>query len=197
MSVLTAFEVPTRENVSPANQAIFDKLQSGLGMVPNLYAYFANSPTALGDYLALQGRKSSLRAKEREVINLVVSQVNECEYCLAAHTVLGKMNGFTDDQVLEIRTGRISFDSKLNALAHFVYETALRRGKPSSETTDALLEAGYSEENIVDIVITIGDKIITNYLHGITQVAVDFPKADPIHNQHEACAAIEGCDTTR
>ena len=87
------------------------------------------------------------------------------------------MNGFTDEQILELRSGHASFDPKLDVLARFVKETASRRGKPSAERTDALLAGGYSEENIVDIVITIGDKIITNYLHGITQVAVDFPMA--------------------
>jgi uncharacterized peroxidase-related enzyme len=173
----TQFPVPTRVDVTPSNQAIFDKLQSGLGMVPNLYATFAHSPTALGDYLTLQNRKSSLRTKEREVINIVVSQVNECEYCLAAHTVLGKMNGFTDEQIIEIRHGSASFDFKLNALAQFVEAVAEQRGKPTADQTEALFAAGYNRENLIDIVITIGDKIITNYLHGVTQVPVDFPTA--------------------
>jgi len=191
MSTATTFAVPTRDEVSTQNQALFDKMKSGLGMVPNLYAFFANSPTALGDYLTLQSRKSSLRAKEREVINLVVSQVNECEYCLAAHTVIGKMNGFTDDQVLEIRSGEAEFDAKLNALARFVSEVAVRRGKPSEESVAALLDAGYTSESIVDIVIVIGDKIITNYLHGITQVPIDFlaaPKLESCGCGHDARA---------
>jgi AhpD family alkylhydroperoxidase len=72
-------------------------------MVPNLYATFAHSEHALGNYLTLQNGKSSLTAKEREVINLVVSQVNECAYCLAAHTVLGGMVGFTPEQIIAIR----------------------------------------------------------------------------------------------
>ena len=76
--------VPAYEQVSPANQAIFDNLKKGLGFVPNLYATFAHSDTALGTYLALQNAKSSLSPKAREVINLVVSQVNSCAYCLAA-----------------------------------------------------------------------------------------------------------------
>ena len=58
------FSVPTRADVSANNQAIFDKLQKGIGFVPNLYAYFAKNETALGDYLALQNRKSTLKAKE-------------------------------------------------------------------------------------------------------------------------------------
>nr|MCU0334261.1 carboxymuconolactone decarboxylase family protein [Chitinophagaceae bacterium] len=86
------FAVPTRGDVSETNQAIFDNLQQKLGFVPNLYAYFAKSETALADYLTLQNRKSSLRAKEREVINLVTSQLNGCIYCQAAHTAIGKMN---------------------------------------------------------------------------------------------------------
>jgi uncharacterized peroxidase-related enzyme len=174
---MKTFTVPTKAEVSASNQAIFDNLQKGLGMVPNLYAYFGRNETALGDYLTLQNRKSTLRAKEREVINLVVSQVNECEYCLAAHTVIGKMNGFTDEQVIEIRQAAISFDARLSALAAFVKETTIQRGKPTPEATEKLFAAGYDEANLVDIVITIGDKIITNYLHGITRVPVDFPAA--------------------
>jgi uncharacterized peroxidase-related enzyme len=175
------FTVPTRENVSEGNQDIFDKLSSMIGFVPNLYAYFANNETALGDYLTLQNRKSTLKAKEREVINLVVSQVNDCEYCLAAHTAIGKMNGFSDDEVIAIRKAEVGFDPKLAALASFVRETTENRGKPSAEAIDRFFATGYGEAELVDVVIVIGDKIITNYLHGITQVAIDWeaaPKLD-------------------
>ncbi len=174
---MKTFAVPNREQVSANNQAIFDNLQKGLGFVPNLYATFAYSDTALGDYLALQNRKSSLKAKEREIINLVVSQVNDCAYCLAAHTALGKMNGFNDEQILELRTGRASFDAKFDALAKFVKDTTINRGKPAPESVEQLLAAGYNEGNLVDILVVIGDKIISNFLHGITQIPVDFPAA--------------------
>jgi uncharacterized peroxidase-related enzyme len=177
---MTHFTVPTRSEVSANNQAIFDNLQKGLGFVPNLYATFAYSETALADYLTLQNRKSTLKAKEREIINLVVSQVNECIYCLAAHTTLGKMNGFTDDQILEIRSGAVSFDARFDALAKFVQETTINRGKPSASAVDALFAAGYDKANLLDILIVIGDKIISNYFHGITQIPVDFPLAQPL-----------------
>jgi len=174
---MTHFTVPTRSEVSPVNQAIFDDLQKGLGFVPNLYATFALNETALGDYLAFQNRKSTLRAKERELINLVVSEVNDCLYCLSAHTVLGKMNGFSEDQILEIRSGEASFDAKLDALAKFVRDTTIRRGKPSSESVEQLFAAGYTQANVLDILIVIGDKIISNFLHGVTQIPIDFPVA--------------------
>jgi uncharacterized peroxidase-related enzyme len=177
---MTRFNVPSREEVSATNQSLFDNLQKGLGFVPNLYASFTHSETALGDYLALQNRKSSLRAKEREVINLVVSQVNDCGYCQSAHTVLGKMNGFSEEQILEIRGGEATFDPKLDALARFVKETTIKRGKPSAQAVDNLFAAGYTTGNVVDILIVIGDKIISNYLHGVGQFAIDFPIAQEL-----------------
>jgi uncharacterized peroxidase-related enzyme len=177
---MTQFTVPTRAEVSENNQAIFDNLQKNLGFVPNLYATFALGGSALGDYLTLQNRKSSLSAKEREIINLVVSEVNQCIYCLSAHTVLGKMNGFTEAQIFEIRSGKASFDAKFDALAQFTHDVTLHRGKPSPESVDRLFEAGYTQANVVDILIVVGDKIISNYLHGVTQIPVDFPVATPL-----------------
>lgn len=174
---MASFQVPTRQTVDATNQQVFDQLEKGLGFVPNLYATLALNPTALPDYLALQNRKSTLKAKEREVVNLAVSQVNDCAYCLAAHTALGKMNGFTEDQILELRAGQASFDAKLNALARFARETTLLRGKPRPDTTDELLAAGFTQANLVDIIVLIGDKIVTNFLHGVTQVPIDFPAA--------------------
>lgn len=174
------FKVPTREQVSPNNQAIFDHMQSAFGMVPNLYATFALNETALADYLALQNRKSTLSAKEREIINLVVSQVNDCKYCVPAHTAVSKMFGFTDEQILEIRRAQISFDSKYDALAKFVKETTVNHGRPSENAAGVLFAAGYTKENVIDIMMVIGDKIISNYLHNFTQIPVDWPQVPKI-----------------
>jgi AhpD family alkylhydroperoxidase len=174
------FTVPSRAEVSESNQGIFDKLQKGLGFVPNLYAYFAKSETALGDYLAFQNRKSTLRAKEREVVNLVTSQINGCRYCQSAHTVLGKMNGFTDEQILEIRKGAASFDGKLDALAKFTASVVENRGHASEEAKETFFAAGYNEANMIDVVIVVGDKIISNYIHNLTGFEIDFPIAEEI-----------------
>jgi uncharacterized peroxidase-related enzyme len=174
------YTVPTREEVSASNQGIFDNLKKGLGFVPNLYAYFAKNETALGDYLTLQNRKSTLKAKEREVINLVTSQINGCRYCQSAHTALGKMNGFTDEQIIELRKGSASFDSKLHALAQFTESVVENKGRASEESKEAFFEAGYTEANMIDVVIVVGDKIISNYLHALTGLEIDFPLADKI-----------------
>lgn len=173
----TVINAPTRDEVSENNKVIFDQLEKGLGFVPNLYASYAHNETALGDYLTLQNRRSTLKAKEREVINLAVSQVNECQYCLSAHTTLGKMNGFTEDQILELRAGSASFDNKLNALALFVKDITINRGKPTPEALDNFFAAGYDKANLVDVLMVIGDKIISNFIHGVTNVPIDFPLA--------------------
>jgi uncharacterized peroxidase-related enzyme len=182
---MQTFAVPTKDQVSANNQDIFDNLQKGLGFVPNLYATFGYSENGLGNYLALQNAKSSLTKKEREVVNLVVSQVNNCVYCLAAHTIMSKMNGFTDEQVLEIRTGEATFDARLDALAKFVKSSTENKGHASEQSVDALFAAGYTNENLVDIVIVIGDKIISNYMHTITQIPVDFPVAPELEIAHD------------
>ena len=105
---MKTFTVPTREEVSATNQAIFDTLKKKLGKVPNLFATMAYSQNALGSYIALSSAPSSLSSKEKEVVNLATSQVNDCDYCLAAHTAIAKLNGFTDQQILEIRSNRKS-----------------------------------------------------------------------------------------
>lgn len=174
------FSVPSKQEVSEKNQGLFDHLQKGLGFVPNLYAYFAKSETALADYLALQNRKSSLRAKEREAINLITSQINGCRYCQSAHTVLGKMHGFTEDQILELRKGSASFDAKLDALVKFTASVVENRGKASEESKQEFFNAGYNEENLIDAIMIIGDKIISNYIHNLTEFPIDFPVASPL-----------------
>ena len=174
---MKTIQVPRYEQVSPANQALFDSLKKGLGLVPNLYATLAHSEHALGNYLVFQQGRSSLSAKAREVINLVVSQVNACEYCLAAHTVIGKMNGFSDEQIIEIRRGRASFDPRLETLARLVRSIASERGHADPALVQAFFDAGWTEGNLVDAIVVIGDKTVTNYLHGTTKVPLDFPPA--------------------
>ncbi|MBX2828562.1 MAG: carboxymuconolactone decarboxylase family protein [Flavobacteriaceae bacterium] len=177
---MSTFNVPTRDQVSENNQAIFDSLQSKLGFVPNLYATYAYSDTALENYLNFSGAKTSLNAKEREVVNLVVSEVNDCLYCLSAHTAIGKMNGFTDEQILELRTGSASFDNKLNALAQLAQNITENRGRADQGVVDNFLNAGYTNGNLIDTIVQVGEKTISNYIHSTTQIPIDFPVAQPL-----------------
>jgi len=172
--------VPTRDQVSPANQVIFDNLKKTIGSVPNLYAVYAHSENALGTYLALSNAKTSLKPKEKEVVNLVVSQVNGCEYCLAAHTAISKNQGFTDEQILEIRRASVTFDSKLDALAKLAKSITENKGHADEKLLENFYDTGYNEGALIDVVIAVGDKTITNYIYALTEVPIDFPTAPAI-----------------
>ena len=177
---MNTFNVPKREEVSENNQAIFDNLKGKLGFVPNLYATYAYSDTALENYLNFSGAKTSLSAKEREAVNLAVSEVNECFYCLSAHTAIGKMNGFNDAQILELRAGEASFDNKLDALAKLARNLTENRGHADENVVENFLNAGYDKGNLVDTIVQVGEKTISNYIHSTTQIPIDFPVAQPL-----------------
>ena len=174
---MSQFTVPTREEVSTNNQAIFDKLKGAIGMVPNLYATMAYSETALGNFLEFQNAKIAFSAKEKEVINLVVSQVNGCVYCQSAHTAIGKMNGFSEEEILSLRKGQANWDAKTDALVKLAKAVAETKGKDVAQEVEWFLEAGHTKAQLVDLVLAVNEISITNYLHNITQVAVDFPLA--------------------
>ncbi len=178
---MSTFNVPKREEVSADNQAIFDNLQKAVGFVPNLFATYAHSENALANYLTLQNAKTSLKAKEKEVVNLAVSEVNNCIYCLSAHTAIGKMNGFTEEQILELRDGNASFDNKLDALALLAKNLTENRGAADDAVLENFFNAGWTKENLVDTIVLVGDKTISNYLHKTTKVPVDFPVAQPLN----------------
>jgi len=180
LSTKRLFSIPGREEVSEANQATFDQLKKGIGFVPNLYAYYAKSETALNDYLTLQNRKTTLTGKEKEIVNLVTSQINGCRYCQSAHTALGKMNGFTEEQILEIRKGSASFNEKYDALVKFTAAVVENRGKASEADKEVFFGAGYSEINLIDVVMLVGDKTISNYIHNLIDFEIDFPLAEAL-----------------
>lgn len=178
------FTVPAKEEVAPVNQVIFDTLEKALGFVPNLYATIAYSENGLARYLAYQNAKSTLNNKEKEAVNLIVSQVNGCVYCQSAHTVIGKMNGFTDDQLLNIRNGKAE-NSKLNALVKLAAAVTKNRGYADAAQVDDFFAQGYTNENLVDLILQISDKTAMNYLHNLTQIPVDFPLAPALEYKLE------------
>ena len=176
---MSTFSVPTREEVTPANQVIFEDLKKSIGFVPNIFATLAYSKNGLGRYLAFDNGKTSLSNKEKEVIHLVVSSVNGCTYCQSAHTAIAKMNGFTEEQTIELRKG-ISTDPKFGALAELAGDIAKNNGKGSDEKVKSFFAVGYSNENLIDVILQVVSISATNYLHNITKVAIDFPLAPGI-----------------
>jgi uncharacterized peroxidase-related enzyme len=171
------FKVPTLEEVSEKNKEILTAIKNQVGFVPNIYATYAYSENALERYTTFANGKTTFNNKEKEVINLVVSQVNGCEYCQAAHTAIGKMNGFTDEQVISLRKGEAPFNEKYDALVKTAKAITLKKGRIEDEVLEIFFDAGYTKENLVDLIVAIGEKTTTNLLHNVTGIEIDFPKA--------------------
>ncbi len=164
-------------------QKVFDGFKKKMGMIPNLYATTANSPAALSAILQYGEtlKKGEFNAQEVEAIALSVSQENFCQYCLAAHTAIGKVVGLTDEETLNLRGGR-SYDPKLNALVHLAKEIAETRGQPLEESINQFIEAGYSKAALVELIGFVSLNVFNNYLNHIADTQVDFPQAPELLN---------------
>lgn len=171
------FEVLKKENVSAKNQQVFDEVKRVFGAVPNLYSTLAYSENALDAYIKLETSPNSLTTKETEAVNLVVSEVNNCMYCLSAHTMIAKQSGFTEEETIQVRLGNAPFDARLDALVKLTKELSENRHIENQALLDAFFEAGYTKENLMDIIILIGDRTISNILHAVTKVPIEFPLA--------------------
>ena len=171
-------QVPTRDQVDEKSQVIFDNLKKQLGTVPNLYATIGYSSDTLENFLGFNGKAGtgSFNKKELEAIKLAVSEVNDCEYCLAAHTTLGKMAGFTEAETLNIRAGEIN-DPRLQAISLLAADISRNRGKANNDLKAAFFAQGFSEKALIDLIAAVTAITFTNYVHGATEVPVDFPKA--------------------
>ncbi len=171
-------QVPTRDQVDAKAQGIFDNLKKQLGVVPNLYATIGYSSDALANFLAFSGSAggNSFTKKEKEAIDLAVSEVNGCTYCLAAHTTLGKMAGFTEDETIALRAGTIA-DERLLAITKLAAGVSQNRGKVDNALVENFLAQGFDEKALIDLVSAVTAITFTNLVHGLTNVPVDFPAA--------------------
>ena len=178
MSTLTTIAVPTKEQVSTESQAIFDQLKSKLGMVPNLYATIGYSSNALSSFLAFSGSAGQgvFSNKEIEAIKLAVAEANNCDYCKAAHTAIAKMNGFTEEETVQLRNATIA-DEKLNVLTNLAKGVALNAGHVGDDIKEKFFALGYDESALIEFVSVVVSITFTNYVHAITKVPVDFPAA--------------------
>jgi uncharacterized peroxidase-related enzyme len=173
--------VPTRDQVTPESQISFDILQKRLGKVPNLYATMGHSSHALKAFLDFEETlgRGVFTPKEREAIALVVSELNNCAYCLAGHTALAIKRGFTHEETLAIRRNQTGED-KLNAVIHLATSIATNKGKPDEQLLTSFYAAGFTGGALIELIGLITVRVFTNYVVAATEIPIDFPAADPI-----------------
>lgn len=172
--------MPRLNTVDPATatgrtKEIFDGPLKAMQL--NIFKGIGNSPAALDFYLNASGalKGGVLSDKEREAFQLAVSEANGCEYCLAAHTHIGKGAGLSEQQTIEARRGRITDDAKLGAVTAFATALHEKKGYVSDEDLRAFKSAGYDDAAVVEAIATYALITFTNFFNHVHQTDVDLP----------------------
>ncbi|PKM11914.1 MAG: alkylhydroperoxidase [Gammaproteobacteria bacterium HGW-Gammaproteobacteria-3] len=177
-----SLEPVTLASAGPEVKDTLAGAKKNLGFVPNMYGNMANAPSLLKSYLQtyeLFRKESTFSAAEQEVIFLTLSRDNGCTYCVAAHSMIAdKMSGVPADVTKAIRKGEAIQDSKFAALSEFTRIMQATRGLPSKKAVEAFLAAGYSERHILEVIVGIAVKTMSNYSNHLFHTPVDAAFAD-------------------
>jgi uncharacterized peroxidase-related enzyme len=167
----------TIDSAPAAAQPLLEAVKKQLGVVPNLFRLVANSPAALEGYLGLSGAlgKGALPAPTRERIALAVAEINGCNYCLSAHTYLGKNLAKLDDAEITANRNGASNDPKAAAAVRFAAKVARERGHVGADDLRAVKSAGYDDAQVIEIVLHVALNTWTNYINEVAQTDIDFP----------------------
>lgn len=167
----------TTTTATPEQLALFEAIHGKLGMVPNFLKVFANSPAALRAFLGFHSiaNEGSLDAATRERIALAVAQQNTCEYCVSAHTAIGRKAGLDNDEMTANRAGS-SQDAKAAVAVQFARALIEHKGEVTTGEIQAMRNAGYNESDIVEVITHVGLNFLTNLLGKASRVEIDFPK---------------------
>ncbi len=160
-----------------ASQPMLEAVKKQLGVVPNLFRLVSSSPAALEGYLGLSAAlgKGALPAQTRERVALAVAEINGCDYCLSAHTYLGKNLAKLDDAEITANRNGASNDPKADAAVRFAAKVVRLRGHVGEEDVRAVKAAGYSDAQVIEIVLHVALNTWTNYINEVGKTEIDFP----------------------
>ena len=174
---MSRIKVVTQDDATPDQKELLDAIQGKLGMVPNFLGILAQSPDALKAFLGLYGiaESGSLEPQTRERIAIAIAQGNSCEYCLSAHSAIGRKAGLSGAEMEANRQGS-SQDAKAAAAVAFATALNTNLGDVTQAELDAVRDAGYGDVEIVEIITHVGMNILTNLIGRASRVDIDFPK---------------------
>jgi uncharacterized peroxidase-related enzyme len=177
---MSRLPVPALNAATGATAEVYAQIKKAVGGVPNTFAAIgAYRPDALKAILLADSvlATGTLSKRDQETIKLVISGVAGCDYCVAAHSLLGKIAGLKPDELKNVRDGRPTGDARRDALIHFVRVLAETSGTVSKEEFGAIKAAGYSDAQLVDISLAFATTVFTNVFNRINDTAIDFPVA--------------------
>lgn len=168
----------TIDDAPEASQAVLRNVEKAIGMAPNLHRLVANSPAALQGYVGLSSALAggALDSVIGERVALAVAEMNGCDYCLAAHSLIGKGAGLDEMEIEAARRGSSS-DPRAAAALTFATQLVDKRGQVPAAAVDAVRAAGFSEAEVVEIVAHVALNTLTNYINEALGTEVDFPAA--------------------
>lgn len=174
--------IPAADQTPAATRPLLDAVHKQLGVVPNLMKVLGNSPAALGGYLGLNATlgKGALGAKTGERIALAIAEINGCNYCLAAHTYLGKNVARLDDAEIAANRSGASGDAKADAAVRFAAQVARERGHVADADVQAVKAAGFTDGEVMEIVVHVALNTLTNYVNEVAQTEIDFPEVQQL-----------------
>jgi len=174
---MSRINLVTTEAANSEQTALFEAIQGQLGMVPNFLKVFANSPAALRAFLGLHGiaNEGSLDPQTRERIALGLAEQNACEYCVSAHSAIGRKAGLSSAEIEANRAGG-SQDAKAAVAVKFARSLAEHNGDVTTAELLEIRNAGYDDSEIVEIITHVGMNVLTNILGKASRVEIDFPK---------------------
>jgi uncharacterized peroxidase-related enzyme len=176
-NIMTArLALQTRDTATAASRDLLDRIHGAFGATPNMFRAVANSPAALASMWGAFGAlgNGTLPAQLGEQIAVAIADINDCEYCLAAHTVLGRKAGATQDEMAAAQAGR-SDDPRTAAALAFATRVVRQRAKVDAHDVDALRRAGFDDGQIMEIMAHVALNLFTNYVNVAFAVPVDFP----------------------
>ncbi|CAM1338951.1 carboxymuconolactone decarboxylase family protein [Tenacibaculum aestuarii] len=167
------------ETTTGKSKELFEAVQKKVGFIPNLIKVMGNSPALLQSYLSLGdiAVTGNFSNKFREQLALAIAEENTCDYCLSAHTAIGKMNGLSEDEIEKNRQAEAS-DVKTKVGLQFAQSITRNRGNLSLEEIAEVKAVGYTDEDILEILLNVVSNTLTNYVNHIAETEVDFPKVE-------------------
>ena len=175
---MSRISTPAADTATGASADLFAQIKKGIGSVPNTYAAIGfHDPAALTAILAADAvlAAGSLSKSDQETIKLLMSATVECDYCVAAHSLLGKMAGLSRDALRRIRAGEPTGDEKRDALIRFVKLLASTSGTIEKSEFEAIKGVGYTDRQLVEVSLAIATTTFTNVFNRINDTEVDFP----------------------
>lgn len=172
---MTTFKIHTIESAPENSKPILERLEQGIGFVPNLAATMAHSPGVLDAYTTLNRIFSAgtFSPIERELIAMTTSFVNECTYCMAAHSTFAKAQGAPEKVLEAVRGGQLPDDPRLAALVRFTHEVACNGGRASAEEIKIFRDAGFSQAQVLEVLIGVSQASLASLVHHLAETPVD------------------------